>query len=598
MTTSKHMLKAIRLLVLGCLLAFSAKAQATITLNVYSPAAGALVGNSLNIGAVVTSTYQIQSITATVAGRLTNLTVDATAGWIGGLSLAGLPHGPQTLSLNATDVFGNSGQTQVSFVHDLPPVLTVLEPSTPSDFAASLSAFTRPALRVRGSATDDDPGGSVVINLYKGDNPRVNSLLLATATNKMDTVVDLSNWDGSFVPLTFLATDSAGQTTMVAKGAYVVANTNVIEVDRVSGTILDVSESNILFTPEPKSNVLESKSRVTGLETILVNDPDIVISGATHTPHGAIFSTSGNELYEVRDGTLIDLGVLSGNLVVKGNYAIWLTGINLMLRDLLAGTSVVVTTNAGNTYNPGDTSNDVAANGDVVYWSNDHKIYRYRNGTSTQVGNGYSPVTDGVNVGYFTDGYPTYFALLDGTNETILGPANVNRAVSGGWTAFSKPGNGQDQVWTRSPHGLQTQRTFFGSTSYLYALGPSGDLMTYSGQLYFNSNASPPIDLGPWNFGAPFWIQGNWYASLGASLVAFVVPSAPAISASGWNTNGQFSFHIAAGLGQHVVTQESTDLFNWTSLSTNFVSTTFGIDASFPPASGSNKKFYRVISVH
>src|SRR6516164_11797058 len=134
MTTSNLLLKAIHLLVLGCLLAFSAKAQATITLSVTSPTAGALVGNSLNIAASGTSTYQIQSITAAVAGRLTNLTFDATAGWIGGLSLAGLPRGPQTLSLNATDVFGNSGQTQVSFIHDLPPVLTVLEPSTPSDF--------------------------------------------------------------------------------------------------------------------------------------------------------------------------------------------------------------------------------------------------------------------------------------------------------------------------------------------------------------------------------------------------------------------------------------------------------------------------------
>ncbi len=132
----------------------------------------------------------------------------------------------------------------------------------------------------------------------------------------------------------------------------------------------------------------------------------------------------------------------------------------------------------------------------------------------------------------------------------------------------------------------------------MYALAPCGDLMVYAGRLYFIPNGSTPNDLGPWNFGSPFWIRGNWYASIGASLVAFVVPSAPTISPSGWNTNGQFSFHIAAGLGQQVVTQESTDLSSWTSLSTNFVSSTSGIDAAFPPASGSSKKFYRVISVH
>ena len=286
-------------------------------------------------------------------------------------------------------------------------------------------------------------------------------------------------------------------------------------------------------------------------------------------------------------------------MVVKGNYAIWITATNstitLILRDLLAGTNVVISTDAGNN------NNDVAANGDVVYWSNDYKVYRYRNGIGTQVGSGIYPVTDGVNVGYFTTYSPSDFALFDGTNETILGPRPVDdiRAVSAGWTAYTKPGTGQTQVWTRSPSGVQTQRTFFGFSSYLEALGPSGDLITSSGsRLYFVPNGSPPIDLGPWSFAArPFWLQGNWYASMGASLVAFVVPSAPTISSFGWNTNGQFSFHIVAGLGQQVVTQDSTDLFNWTSLTTNFVTSTFGIDAAFP-ASGSNKKFYRVISVH
>src|SRR5260370_720163 len=110
MATCKHMSKAIRHIFLGCMLAFCAKAQATITPYIIVPAAGDLVGNSLHIVAGVTSTYQIQSLTATVAGRLTNLTFNAS--WIGDLSLAGLPRGPQTLSLNATDVFGNSGQAQ------------------------------------------------------------------------------------------------------------------------------------------------------------------------------------------------------------------------------------------------------------------------------------------------------------------------------------------------------------------------------------------------------------------------------------------------------------------------------------------------------
>jgi hypothetical protein len=602
MTTAKRMSKAIRSLCLGCLLAFCAKAQATITLYVTSPAAGALAGNSLHVVAGMTSTYQIQSVTATVAGRLTNLIFNVTVGWTGDLSLTGLPRGPQTLSLNATDVFGNSSQTQVSFVHDQPPSLTVLEPTLPS--------LTRPQLHVVANATDDDPAGAIirVYNFgYRG------SALLATATNSLDTFVDLSAWDGQRVQLEFDATDSAGQTTTNRTDVYVVSNTNVVEIDRVNSTqgsgpflssIRDVSADAILFVD---GSALKSKSRINGVEQVLLNRPDLALDEIFLTPHGAIFSTDltppARELYEVRDGTLIDLGPYQENLVVKGNYAIWITGTTLTLRDLLSGTNVVVSSNAANT------SNDVAANGDVVYWAGvPYTIFRYRNGTSAKLANGISPITDGVNVGYFT-GSPSFtnFALFDGTNETILGPApasDISRAITAGWTAFVKPGTGQTQVWTRSPYGVQTQRTFFGVSSDLYGLAPSGELMVISylpsgWRLYFIPKGSTPNDLGPWGIGArPFWIQGNWYASLGASLVAFVVPSAPAISPSGWNTNGQFSFHIAAGLGQQVVTQESTDLISWTNLSTNFVSGTAGIQAAFPLAAGSDKKFYRVISVH
>ena len=203
--------------------------------------------------------------------------------------LAGLPRGPQTLSLNATDVFGNSGQTQVSFVHDQPPVLTVLEPTLP--------IFTHTRLHVVANATDDDPVG-VVIRVYTQGIKFFDKIVLATATNSLDTFVDLSPWDGYARELDFDATDSAGQTTTTPTHVYVVSNTNVVEVDRVSGGILDASESQILFSPNasefsPIANVLKSKSRLTGAETILVNDPGIHIdynfSGAALTPTARCF---------------------------------------------------------------------------------------------------------------------------------------------------------------------------------------------------------------------------------------------------------------------------------------------------------------------
>jgi hypothetical protein len=577
------------------------RAQATVSPNVTSPVDGALVGDNLSVVVNPTSTYQVQSVIATVGDRTTNLSYTRNVGWTGTLSLVGVSRGAQTLIAQAVDVYGNSGQSQVSFVHDSPPALTVLEPSSsPSSYNISATAsFTRPTMRVRASATDDDPSGGAVIRVYKGDGGLYGSTLLATATNSLDTIVDLSNWDGSFIPLTFVATDSAGQTTTIPKGAYVIANTNIIELDRVSGSILDFSESNILFTTS--FNDLKTKSRSTGVETLLVSDPGLDISsvnGAALTPHGAIF-VSGSELYELRDESLIDLGPYQENFVVKGNYAIWISpavaSTELILRDLIAGTNVVVSFRAGNT------QNDVAPNGDVVYWGgNDYQIYRFRGGITTLLGAGIYPRTDGVNVGYFegTNLTFTQMALFDDTNKIILGQREDTDtlALNNGWTAFMKQGNPAYQVWTRSPAGDLSQRTFFGTSSFLVGLAPNGDLMVQQTPELFFTSAGSALDLGKWKFGPwHFCREGHWYATLGASLLTFQIPSSISISQPGWTTNGDFSFHGSASIGQQVMVQESTDLMNWVSVSTNYVSGTSGFQATIRASGGSDKKFYRLI---
>jgi len=574
----------ILIVVLGpWLLALNAPAQVTVNLFVTSPASGALVGDDLKVIVGATSTYEIQSVTATVADRVTNLVYTTGVGWTGDLGLSGLSRGAQTLKVNAIDAFGNSGQTQVSFIYDRPPQLAVLEPTN--------LTLARPQLRVRATASDDDPVGTVV-RVYRYSVR--GSTLLASGTTNLDSVVDLSPWDGMPVDIEFDATDSAGQTTTLHRSVDVVANTNVVEVDRVSGQILDVSADAILFVD---GSVLKSKSRLSGVETILFDSQGQPSGDAHLTPYGAIFgSGQTSELYEFRDGTLIDLGQYQGALVAKGNYAIWIVGMEtLMFRDFLAGTNVVVSTSAGNIYD------DVAANGDVVYWGgNDYQIYRYRNGTSSHLASGVYPLTDGTNVAYFT-GSPLAFpdlGLFDGTNQIVLAPRMDTPALNAGWTAYTKPGNGATQVWTRSPSGIQSQRTFFGISSYLYGLAPNGDIMINAGsRLYFVFNGSTLRDFGGWGFEGPFWRDGNWYAAMGGSLVAIMVPSPVTISSPRWTTNGQFSFSVLTSIGQQVIAQESTNLLTWVSVSTNQVIGTAGIQMSFPVSGVSEKKFYRVMTI-
>ena len=84
--------------------AFGAAAQ-NISLNINTPAAGSLVGDNLSVVVGTTSTYEIQSVTATVANRATNLVYSMNVGWTGTVSLLGLPRGPQTLIVKAVDFF-------------------------------------------------------------------------------------------------------------------------------------------------------------------------------------------------------------------------------------------------------------------------------------------------------------------------------------------------------------------------------------------------------------------------------------------------------------------------------------------------------------
>src|SRR5262249_42960798 len=151
--------------------------------DVTNPWVGSVNEDNLYVQVGVTSTYEVQSVTATVSDRTTNLIYGSNLGWTGNLALGGLARGTQILTVVATDVFGNSGQTQTSFVHDLPPVLSVIEPAT--------ALFARPQFRVRASATDDDPNGAVIKAYVNG------SRLLAMATNTLDAVVDISETDGS-----------------------------------------------------------------------------------------------------------------------------------------------------------------------------------------------------------------------------------------------------------------------------------------------------------------------------------------------------------------------------------------------------------------
>ena len=407
------------------------------------------------------------------------------------------------------------------FIHDAAPLLTVSAPIA--------DTVARPQIALQASCEDDDPAGCAALNAS------VNGATVAAGRSGVDTVISLAAYDGTTPSICFEAIDSAGQRAQQCRSVQVESSTRLTEIARVEGTLWDVQPDRLLFLDG--AGGLRIYTPASGAETIIPGVPDERPQYGFLTPEGAIFEAQDDTLlttriYEWRDAGFVDLGSLNSarSLTVKGNYAIWNSGTSLMLRDLLSGTNQLISANAGNI------NNDVAANGDVAYWSMDYQIHRYRAGQDTQLTqdvelwNTY-PLTDGVNVVYRKHSpccaNQTYAIVAHGSSgETTLAPARAMEAIpgrdylaNGGWIAFTRLGTGgQRQVWRRSPVGAETQVSFFGSSSDIAALSPSGEVVFANGnRRYLGSPGFLPVEIGS-TLGHVLWQDRQWLIIIGRSL--------------------------------------------------------------------------------
>jgi hypothetical protein len=240
--------------------------------------------------------------------------------------------------------------------------------------------------------------------------------------------------------------------------------------------------------------------------------------------------------------TEVGTDVVNSSVRVAGNYAIWSSGQTLTRRDLALGANVIVAVDAGNS------ENDVAPNGDVVYWGGvrPYEVRRWRSGVTTPLSNTPAthdstyPVTDGTLTVYRRDpqigpGGSAYFS--DGTNpETELpgsalslsGPnapdslaPNLHYRVAGGWIAYMR--EDLTQVWTRSPSGTYARVSAVDGASSgrktLMALAPNGQVVyQQASNRYLASAGQNPFPLGSLELKA-FWRGGRWYFVRTSSLL-------------------------------------------------------------------------------
>jgi hypothetical protein len=233
-----------------------------------------------------------------------------------------------------------------------------------------------------------------------------------------------------------------------------------------------------------------------------------------------------------------------------------------------------------------------------------HSIQRYRAGVFSVLvsdPNTYFdyPQTDGSNVCCITFFPHNLVFLTNGATATIADNP-IEYQMNNGWIAYTRdPGTGQYQVWRRSPDGATVQLTFYGSSSTLGALAPNGEVAFYNdSHLYISKGSWPPVDAGltPSNYLGPylrpFWQNGCWYARLGDSLFRIYTGSPQIITPQA--TANTFSFDIVGAIGQHIVSQSSTDLLHWTDLATNNIADSASMSVTDNGLSGVPAKFYRL----
>ena len=532
-----------------------------MTLTITSPTNGAVTDTPIKIIANPVSTYEISSVlvkledytypliydTCATSGR-----IGCTAGWTVTVPLTGMSRGSHTLVVTATNANSSSVTASTSFVYDQKPVLSV---TNPLDSAVVRSSV----LRVVASCSDDDTAGCASISAY------ANGTLLGTTLGNMDQTYTLSAADGTSVTIRIDSVDSLAQKTSITRTVLIETLSGMTPVATVNGDIKDFTADRILYDDSTTGTAsLKIRNITAGTDTLVASDPLTTPQAGSLTPSGAMYVMKASsevygKLYDFSGGTSEMQGFPESTFKIAGNYAMWfgydVAGSTeyLYRRDFTTGiTTGLLKYIYFSSANPAKSNNDVAANGDVLYYTTDTfdtNIIRIRNSVSTRITNNLgassgiplwyqnrSPKTDGTNVCYTKQEYrnpggagTTSLYLYNGTQEILLSApfdsssgstASFQYEVNNGWVAYSKPGTtNQSQVWLMSANGTAAQVTFFSNSSSIVALASNGEIIIFNGgRLYLYKPGQSGLRDVASTMARPKYLEGSWYYIVGRTL--------------------------------------------------------------------------------
>jgi hypothetical protein len=512
------------------------RSSGDVTAVVLAPVAGRFIETKFTSAVSVRSTYQLASVTASIGSTSVPLVYGrfgpAETAWSGTLSAAGIASGPQTVLFTATDVLGNVTDTAVHVQLDPLPVISIAAPSA--------GALARPTTAVSVTCSDDAPAGCASLTVQVG----VGGAVLLSGTTSLSGSVDLSTYEGSAVDLVFTAADTTGRNTLATRKVYVDSSSLLTLVETVPGVVWDHDATRTLYVDQTDTTpVLRIRdSGQVSVQDVEANAALMGVDGGYGflTPSGAIYVRSElNSPYcsahEWRGGSRLELGGLNScpSLRVAGSYAIFSKQdalsepISLIRRDLTAGTNTVVSTDAGNV------RNDVAATGDVAFWTAEYRIVRWHDGSATTLPTddpnlpwSIYPVTDGTTVVYEktrgTSG-PMAVALNSGAGEVFLASGQAFEpayAIASGWIAFTREDAAREpQIWRRSAGGALEQLTFFGTSSMLEAIFGDGTVVLTHGARRYRAIPGRTLEDVGTTQGKVIERAGRFYVLLGGNVL-------------------------------------------------------------------------------
>ena len=522
---------------LAALMLFAGVARATVSVTITSPKAGAIFNEGVTIEAQITSTYQLQSVNASVASAVGPLTFDSQQNvWSGNLNMAGIASPANvTLTVSATEAFGGTGSASVVVDLDRPPTISVTAPLP--------GTVGLPSVHVTAQCTDDS--GDCVLTIQ-------NAIVSGAQSTHLAMDQDVSTGTGEYAISNFQidATDGAGQVVGWGAPLYVESFSGLTEVYSAPGVVFDFDRSRVLYASSDawSHDAVWTQSGLSIHDLGAGTDTSIVAAGSTPVdqrlePLGAIWFSNASTLNVWTSGTVTTVpGLVVDDpqvTIFAGSWGLFNDANGLVIHDFVTGVDSTVPQNPSAPYALSPTGAAAFGQGaNLDTYAPGGSLTTFNAGFCSSPGD---LQFDGTNVlaVEFCSSPPSALILISGGQATTLWTGNqgddppmVYGQVNNGWTAFDRPTlvGGALEVWTRSPAGETQQVTFTNTDSIVDTLAGDGTVVAASdatlqgagaesftpASRFIASGTSPPVAM-PLQ-GKLFWFNGAWYLMLGRTV--------------------------------------------------------------------------------